>query len=136
MKLFDFGLAKRLGSNNDEKTACGVDSETEADLGKDKKNSLEGSSDNARDVDDATYDMSGKTGTLRYMAREVYLEEPYGAKAGVYSLSIVMHQVLSLLQPFASVPLSQFESAVIEGRLRPAIDANWPRGVRELLERM
>ena len=85
---------------------------------------------------DAIYNMSAETGTLRYMAREVYLGEPYGAKIDVYSFSIVMHQVLSLLQPFANVPPSQFESMVIKDGVRPTIDANWPSGLSDLLQRM
>ena len=39
-------------------------------------------------------DLSGRTGTLVYMAPEVYLKQPYSTSADVYSFAIVAYQVL------------------------------------------
>ncbi|KAL7523778.1 hypothetical protein ACHAXR_000326, partial [Thalassiosira sp. AJA248-18] len=86
--------------------------------------------------ENAIYNMSEETGTLRFMAPEVYMNQPYGAKVDVYSLSILMYQVLSLLQPFGNVPPSQFISSVIKGGLRPTIDASWPMELKDLLAKM
>ena len=38
--------------------------------------------------------MSGRTGTLMYMAPEVYLKQPYNDKADVYSFSIIAYELL------------------------------------------
>ena len=37
--------------------------------------------------------LSGRTGTLMYMAPEVYLKQPYNDKADVYSFSIIAYEV-------------------------------------------
>ena len=38
--------------------------------------------------------LSGRTGTLMYMAPEVYLKQPYNDKADVYSFSIIAYELL------------------------------------------
>lgn len=135
VKIFDFGLARRMGNNNNKKSAIGGESEAEADQHSSREDWWNKNNNNERNGD-STYDMSGQTGTLRYMAPEVYTEAPYSAKADVYSLAVVTYQVLSLLQPFANVPPSKFESTVIKGGMRPTVDLNWPSAVRDLLARM
>jgi len=86
--------------------------------------------------DDARYDMTTNTGTVRYMAPEIALGEQYGLKVDVYSLAIVMHEVLSLRKPYASVPMTTFCSEVAIRGQRPAVDGCWPDGIRHILQRM
>ena len=69
LKLFDFGLAKRLVP--DEKTPSGL------------------------------YNLTANTGSLRYMAPEVALGEPYDLRADTYSFSVVFWQICSLTVPYA-----------------------------------
>ena len=38
--------------------------------------------------------LSGRTGTLMYMAPEVYLKQPYNDKADVFSFSIISYELL------------------------------------------
>ena len=46
-----------------------------------------------------------KTGTFRYMAPEVYNNQPYGAKADIYSLGLVLHWLLNERRaPFLPLP--------------------------------
>ena len=45
------------------------------------------------DDDTQTYEMTGNTGSLRYMAPEVALKQPYNEKADVYSFGIMVWQM-------------------------------------------
>ncbi|KAL7525842.1 hypothetical protein ACHAWF_001529 [Thalassiosira exigua] len=128
VKLFDFGLARSVGDNR-KKSGDENSGSDDADINNDGKSRLD------KD-ENATFDMSGGTGTPRFMAPEVYLDLPYGAKVDVFSLSVVMYQVLSLLQPYANVPPSTFEARVIKGGLRPPLDASWPSELRVMLANM
>merc|ERR1719232_2303056 len=49
---------------------------------------------------DDTYQMSGKTGSLRYMAPEVAKEKPYNETVDVYSLAILAWQIFEMDIPF------------------------------------
>ena len=115
LKLFDFGLARVVGN---KRVPPGI---------------IPGK---ALDDDDAKYQMTGNTGTLRYMAPEIALGERYGLKVDVYSLAIVFHEVLSLLKPFANVPPTTFTSTVSIKNYRPPIDACWPDGIKHMMNRM
>jgi len=114
-KLFDFGLARVVGN---KRVPPGT---------------IPGK---ALDDDDAKYQMTGNTGTLRYMAPEIAFGERYGLKVDVYSLAIVFHEVLSLLKPFANVPPTTFTSTVSIKNYRPSIDACWPDGIKHMMNRM
>jgi serine/threonine protein kinase len=46
------------------------------------------------------FSMSGKVGTLRYMAPEVATHQPYNISSDVYSWAIVSYEILSLEKPF------------------------------------
>tara|TARA_Y100000004_G_C8915988_1_gene413101 strand:- start:93 stop:1073 length:981 start_codon:yes stop_codon:yes gene_type:complete len=46
------------------------------------------------------YIMTGGTGTLRYMAPEVYLHEPYTLKVDIYSLGMIMYYIITDERPF------------------------------------
>tara|TARA_B100000085_G_scaffold275962_1_gene294490 strand:- start:7110 stop:8099 length:990 start_codon:yes stop_codon:yes gene_type:complete len=46
------------------------------------------------------YVMTGGTGTLRYMAPEVYLNKPYTLKVDIYSLGLILYYLFSDEKPF------------------------------------
>jgi len=48
----------------------------------------------------STYQMTGKTGSLRYMAPEVCLCKPYSEKVDIYSFGMIMYQMLTGLTPY------------------------------------
>jgi len=83
-----------------------------------------------------TYQLTGNAGSLRYMAPEVANEKPYGMSVDVYSLSILMHQVLSLKVPFCGIPRSQFKDQVFDQGVRPPLDQTWPEPLQKLFRAM
>jgi serine/threonine protein kinase len=46
------------------------------------------------------YVMTGGTGTMRYMAPEVYLNKPYSLKVDVYSLGLIIYYLFTDEKPF------------------------------------
>ena len=63
--------------------------------------------------------MTGGTGSYSYMAPEIFRHLPYNAKADVYSLAMVMYEMLSGRRPF--LKLDPKEAAFLAARdgLRP-----------------
>jgi len=120
-KLFDFGLA-RVVPIPKRRTTITPDGTTIHDT--------------EEEWDEMEYNLTGETGTPRYMAPEVSKCEPYGPAADVYSLSILAHEVLSLRKPYPGVSLSRFRSIVHDGGRRPPLDNSWPDDLRVLLGRM
>ena len=73
--------------------------------------------------------MTGGTGSYPYMAGEVYRRLPYNAKADVYSLAMVMYELLSGRRPFAEMDARDAMLLAVRSGLRP----QWPRAaVRDL----
>jgi serine/threonine protein kinase len=87
-----------------------------------------------RNVDD-TFKMTGRIGTLRYMAPEVALKEPYNLKADVYSWAVILWEILSLDQPYKTLPLEQFLKVTCQRGKRPKLDEAWPQSARDLISR-
>jgi serine/threonine protein kinase len=85
-----------------------------------------------RNVDD-TFLMTGRIGTLRYMAPEVALKQPYNLKADVYSWSVILWEMLSLDQPYKTLPLEQFLKVTCQRGKRPKLDEAWPEATRDLM---
>lgn len=87
------------------------------------------STSNADDV----FEMSGFTGSLRYMAPEVALRQAYNEKADVFSFGILLWQMASDRVPFPDKTRDSFVQTVsIEGE-RPELDPLWPLPFQELL---
>lgn len=64
-------------------------------------------------------DMTGKTGTYRYMAPEVWGGTTYGCKADVYSATMVLHYLVTGNVPFARMPPVTIAQLAAEQLLRP-----------------
>ncbi len=94
VKIFDFGLAKRL-------------------LPDDK-------------VSNGTYRLTGNTGSLRYMAPEVALNQNYNLTADSYSYAIVFWQICSLTVPYAGYNVRMHADLVVGKGNRPKIERSWP----------
>lgn len=67
----------------------------------------------------AAFEMSGKVGTLRYMANEVALNLPYNIAADVFSFAMVSYELLSLQKPYDGWTRDMHTSLVCERGLRP-----------------
>ncbi|KAL3924294.1 MAG: hypothetical protein SGILL_001135 [Bacillariaceae sp.] len=63
--------------------------------------------------------MSGKVGTLRYMAPEVARHEGYNVSADVYSFAMVSYELLSLEKPFDGWTRQQHADLVCRRGIRP-----------------
>ena len=103
LKLFDFGLAKRL--DPDHKTHDGV------------------------------YFMTGNTGSLRYMAPEVALGEPYNQRVDSYSFGVLFWQICSLQTPYAGFSTRMHAEKVVRQGDRPRIEISWPMSWSAMIER-
>ena len=86
-----------------------------------------------RSSDSQVYEMTGNTGSLRYMAPEVALQQPYTEKADVYSFGIMVWQMARDRLPFKGMSKAEFMEQVVAKRVRPKIDRHWPAEFTELL---
>lgn len=68
------------------------------------------------------YNMSGNTGSLRYMAPEVARCDPYNHKVDVFSFGILLWQMCSLEVPFATYNVQRHAERVVQGGERPPLD--------------
>jgi hypothetical protein len=80
------------------------------------------------------YDMSGCTGSLRYMAPEVALCQRYNETLDVYSWAMVTVELLSRSSPpFRGYTMDEFFSHVVHGSKRPTLPAEFPVELCSLL---
>lgn len=63
--------------------------------------------------------MTGGTGSYAYMAGEILRHEPYNVTADVYSLAMVMYEMLSGRRPFAKLDPRDAARAAARDGLRP-----------------
>lgn len=97
VKIFDFGLARRLPTGDDE-------------------------------------NLTGLTGTPRYMAPEVHMHKKYGLSADVYSFGLVLWEICALKEPFGNFSLKQLQEKVVYGSTRPKLSSKWPSVVKSLMK--
>jgi hypothetical protein len=79
------------------------------------------------------YQMTGCTGSLRYMAPETALQQPYNEKIDVYSYGILFWQMGQDKIPFQGYDQEKFYHNVIHGMERPKLDSSWPEALNLLL---
>ena len=82
-----------------------------------------------------TYEMTGNTGTLRYMAPEVALGKPYNQSVDVYSFGIILWQITKAKVPFSGLGRRTYMENVVMGGERPRCDRKWPKAFTQLLQR-
>jgi serine/threonine protein kinase len=70
------------------------------------------------------FEMSGKVGTLRYMAVEVACHQAYNVSADVYSWAMVSYEVMTLQKPFAGWTRDMHASLVCGRGARPDLVLN------------
>jgi len=86
-----------------------------------------------RSTSDEAYEMTGNTGSLRYMAPEVALRRPYNEKADVYSFGIMVWQMARDRVPFKGMSREDFMQLVVHGGERPKLDKSWPAAFSNML---
>lgn len=101
LKLFDFGLAKRITT---------VDK-----------------------VDNELYNLTGNTGSLRYMAPEVAMNRPYSLSVDAYSFGILFWQICALTVPYSGYSCKMHAELVVGKGYRPKPDTSWPESWTSLM---
>lgn len=72
------------------------------------------------------YRLTGRAGSLPYMAPEVAQCKPYDTKCDVYSFSILLWELLALQPAFTSCSPDVFLDRVVIKNQRPVINEKWP----------
>ncbi|KDP26574.1 hypothetical protein JCGZ_17732 [Jatropha curcas] len=80
-------------------------------------------------------EMTGYTGSLGYMAPEVFNSTPYNRKCDVYSFGICLWEIYCCDMPFPNNNFAQLSSAVVYKKLRPKIPRYCPRGLAKIMRR-
>ena len=89
--------------------------------------------ENANPESNETYQMSGETGSLRYMAPEVADRLPYNHKADVYSFGIILWEMNAGKRPFNGLSRETFYENVVHGGERPHLSKRWPPELNKLI---
>jgi serine/threonine protein kinase len=79
------------------------------------------------------YQMSGETGSLRYMAPEVADGLPYNYSADVYSFGIILWELVSTKKPYEGLTRELFYERVVHGGERPPLGRKWPPELTSLM---
>lgn len=87
-----------------------------------------------RSSDSQVYEMTGNTGSLRYMAPEVVLGKPYTEKVDVYSFGMIMWTFARNKSPFKGFDRAMHRARVVMEGERPKMDTDWPADFVILLE--
>lgn len=78
------------------------------------------------ETEDSLFNLTGNTGSLRYMSPEVALNLPYDLRADTYSFGILFWQICALSVPFAGYSCRMHAEYVVRQGYRPKIDKSWP----------
>mmetsp|Transcript_26083 Transcript_26083/g.36549 ORF Transcript_26083/g.36549 Transcript_26083/m.36549 type:complete len:194 (+) Transcript_26083:380-961(+) len=84
-----------------------------------------------------TYNLTGCTGSLRYMAPEVAAYEQYNEKADVYSSALLMYEILTLRKVFEGFDPRQMATKVYHNHKRPRFPVLFPGsldGIRKMIK--
>ena len=109
--VFDFGISKLVRRSTFSKGSSGEDAEP-------------------------AIPMTGMVGSLRYMAPEIALMQPYNHKSEVYSFAIVLWETVALRRPFENILPETFEQRVCVDKERPKLnEKKWPPALCALLSR-
>ena len=87
----------------------------------------------SRSTSTQVYEMTGNTGSLRYMAPEVAQQKPYCESADVYSFGIMVWQMARDRTPFHGLSRNDFMVKVVREQLRPKLDKQWPEEFTRIL---
>jgi serine/threonine protein kinase len=77
--------------------------------------------------------MTAETGSYRWMAPEVIRHEEYSTPCDVYSLGILLYEMLTLSVPFSKMTPYQVIFAVARDKKRPELPPGLPSEVRDLV---
>eukprot|EP00752_Nemacystus_decipiens_P009861 g8798.t1 len=81
----------------------------------------------------ARYEMTGETGSMRYMAPEVVESLPYNEKVDVYAFGLLLWEMLEDRRVFDGMGVTDFYERVVNAGARPNLDPAWPQDLRKLI---
>ena len=79
------------------------------------------------------FNLTGNTGSVRYMAPEIGRGEQYNLKADVYSFALLLWEVMSLAKVWQGWNPNEIRDKVHVRQQRPSISFFWPSKLKELL---
>lgn len=82
---------------------------------------------------DVTYQMTGNTGSLRYMAPEVVLDLPYNEKVDQYSYGVILWQMAKDAVPYDGASRASYIKYACKCAERPLVPRTWPAEFKALL---
>ena len=85
-------------------------------------------------LDDGTYNLTGYTGSLRYMAPEVVLCKPYNESADVFSFGVLLWYITTCFMPYQNFTIKMYEENVVGKGYRPALQKKWPNALKVLMK--
>lgn len=85
-------------------------------------------------VTDDTWNLTGETGSLRYMAPEVADNKPYGYSSDMYSFAIMLWEMLQMEIPFPRYTKKAHSELVVKKGGRPKIEDSWGPGMKGFLK--
>jgi len=85
-------------------------------------------------------DLTGMTGSLLYMAPEVFKKQPYNERADVFSFAMIAWEILSHTMVASFLPVVDLPSVMAHAERvsmgwRPELPKQWPQSVRRLLQK-
>ncbi|CAM9852951.1 unnamed protein product [Chrysoparadoxa australica] len=83
--------------------------------------------------DNEVFNMTGQTGSIRYMAPEVADCRPYNESCDVYSYGLILWEMAAMRKPFESYGRDIFFEKVVRGGERPSLHQKWPEPFKQLL---
>jgi serine/threonine protein kinase len=82
-----------------------------------------------------TFEMTGRTGSLRYMAPEVALKKAYNEKVDIHSFGIILWEMVKGKLPFKGVSKAEYMSQVVGLGYRPAVTKDMPVALTSLMKK-
>ncbi len=73
-------------------------------------------------------------GTPRYMAPEVGRYKPYNLSADVYSLSMLLYEIVTVSKPLRDFTYMQLKEEVFQSGYRPPLKKVWYKPMRNLID--
>ena len=95
-----------------------------------------------QDLPDSDFEMTGRTGSLLYMAPEVWYSQPYNKAVDVYSFSMIAYEIFEGKQPFGTEKKDTREDIIkvvekaAKGKRPEFTSSNWKKrpSLKELVE--
>merc|ERR1712151_1299026 len=80
------------------------------------------------------HELSGNTGTARYMAPEVIRKEKYNFKVDMFSFAVLLWEIMSLSKPYDGLSGPQVKEFITVFGDRLNIPWSWPKGIKQVVK--